>query len=1169
MKKHVLLKSIQFMRKHILEQLLGQKHSINKRNIKKTLICGMAISMLFCSTNTTFAASVNEYAEQTVFSLVSNNRMISEILDEIEQKTDFTFFYNNKDIDVARRVSVKIDSENVFSALDAIFSGTGIVYKVLDKNIVLSKQNALIDSVQQTGIIKGNVLDNLGEPVIGASVLVEGTTNGVITDLDGNFILSNVPTDAILLVSYVGYKTQRIQVSGKTSFKIVLQEDSEVLDEVVVVGYGTQKKESLTGAVTAIKADEITTTKTENLISNIQGKMPGLLIRQRTGEPGTFDNMISIRGYGEPLVVIDGITREGTDELAQLSSDDIESISILKDASAAIYGMNAANGVIIVTTKKGVAEKTRVSYSALFGMKNPTAMEETMDAYTFRVMANERARNDQAAAPYTDDILEKYKNGEPGYTDHDWVDMFMSNLAFQQSHNISVRGGSEKVKYYVSFGYMGDDGLLKSGIQWYHRYNLRSNLTAEIIKGLNLNVNVSGRWDETQRPREDFQWTFKTLMVNDRGIGTHTINNSEHLSNIGPEGKNPYALVDPNMDGYRRNRGLTYSADVELSWKVPFVQGLTVSALGSFDGKNRNNSELQKSYQLYDYYTDEPSGTYGQDRYSNTISLYQKIYGRLQANYMRSFNLHNINVTAVAELSSIRRDNLSGARQYSDLFTNDILDQASASTATNSGYRSFGRLAAYLARVNYDYAGKYLLEVVARYDGSYRYAPSHRWAFFPSFSAGWRISEEKFIKENLPFISNLKLRGSFGKSGYDAGNAFQYVSAYSMGSLGYVFDGSTQTVGMVAPGVVTDNLSWVTSTISNIGLDFDLWNGKLSGSIEWFNRKNEGILADRVQSVPNTFGASFPQENLNSSQNRGFEVALGHRGKIGQDFEYSVSTNFTYAREKNLHVEHGEYTSSMDRWQNGSEGRNKNIMWLYKYDGQYTSLEQYENAPLLGGSLGNSKMLPGSFRLLDLNGNGMIDWNDRVPEFWATGANPPIQFGLTLAASYKNFDINMLFQGASGYSIGYANDDVWGYGAKTNKTYLLEKYLDRWHTVNITDDPYDPATQWISGYYPALRSNFDNTTDNGNQWNHGISFWNPLATYLRLKSLEIGYTLPKSFMHKIGISNARIFVNGSNLFTLCNKMLRNADPEREERDWGANLAYPLMRSYNFGLNINF
>ncbi len=1158
------------MKKHILTQLMRQKHSPNnKRSVKfPFMIYKFLVFMLACSVSVVMVAT-NSYAKQTLFSINSNNRMISEVLNEIEEKTDFRFFYNNKDIDVARRVSVNINSENVFYVLNEVFRGTNIVYKVLDKNIILSNKVSSVQLTQQNKTIKGKVVDTLGEPVIGASILVEGTTNGVITDMDGNFTLSNVSTDAILIVSYVGYKTQNIQVSNRTSFNITLQEDTEILDEVVVVGYGIQKKESLTGAVTAIKADEITTTKTENLISNIQGKMPGLLIRQRTGEPGTFDNMISIRGYGSPLVVIDGITREGTDELAQLSSDDIESISILKDASAAIYGMNAANGVIIVTTKKGVAEKTRVSYSALFGMKNPTAMEETVDAYTYRIMANERARNDQAAAPYTDEILEKYRTGAPGYTDHDWIDMFMSKLAFQQSHNISVRGGTEKVKYYVSFGYTGDNGLLKSGIQWYHRYNLRSNLSAEIAKGLNLNVNISGRWDETQRPREDFQWTFKTLMVNDRGIGTHTINNPDHLSNIGPEGKNPYALVDPTMDGYRRNRGLTYSADVELSWKIPFVQGLTVSALGSFDGNNRNNSELQKSYQLYDYYTDEPSGTYGTDRYSNTINLYQKIYGRLQANYAQSFDLHNLNITAVAELSSSRRDNLNGARQYSELFTNDILNQASASTATNSGYRSYGRLAAYLARVNYDYAGKYLVEVVARYDGSYRYAPSRRWAFFPSFSAGWRISEEKFIKENLPFISNLKLRGSWGKSGYDAGNAFQYISAYSMGSLGYVFDGSSQTMGMVAPGVVTDDLSWVTSTISNIGLDFDLWNGKLSGSIEWFNRKNEGILANRVQSVPNTFGASFPQENLNSSRNRGFEISLGHRGEIGEDFDYSISANFTYARERNLHVEHGEYTSSMDRWQNGSENRNENIMWLYKYDGQYTSLEQYENAPLLGGSLGNSKMLPGSFRLLDLNGNGMIDWNDRVPEFWATGANPPIQYGLTLAASYKNFDINMLFQGASGYSIGYANDDVWGYGARTNKTYLLEKYMDRWHTANITDDPYNPATEWIPGYYPALRSNFDNTTDNGNRWNNGISFWNPLATYLRLKSLEIGYSLPKSFMHKLGINSARLFVNGSNLFTICNKMLKNADPEREERDWGANLAYPLMRSYNFGLNINF
>lgn len=803
-------------------------------------------------------------------------------------------------------------------------------------------------------------------------------------------------------------------------------------------------------------------------------------------------------------------------------------------------------------------------------MKNATGMEETVDAYTYRMLANERARNDQAAPKYTDDILELYRTGAKGYTDNNWIDMFMNKLAFQQSHTVSVRGGTDKVKYYVSFGYNGDNGLLKSGIQYYHRYNLRSNLTAELTKGLKLNVNLSGRWDETQRPREDFMWTFKTLMVNDRGIGTHTINNPNHLSAIGPENKNPFALVDPDIDGYRKNRGLTYSADVELNWQVPFVKGLALSLLGSFDGNNRNNSSLNRSYPLYDYYTDAPAGTGGStDAYSNTMRIYQKIYGRLQANYMRSFNQHNLNVTAVAELNSTRRDELSGSRQYSELFTNDILNQASPGTATNSGYRSFGRLAAYLMRANYDYAGKYLLEVVGRYDGSYRYAPSKRWTFFPSVSAGWRLSEESFIKDNLPFITNLKIRGSFGQSGYDAGDPFQYVSAYNSASNGYVFDGASQIMGMVAPGVVTDRLSWVTSSISNVGLDFDLWNGKLSGTIEWFNRKNEGILADRAQSAPDTFGASFPKENLNSNRNRGFEIELGHRGQIGKDFSYSVSANFTYARERSLHVEHAEYTSSMDRWLNGKENRNSNVMWLYKYDGQYTSLEQYETAPLIGGNLGNSKMLPGSYRLLDLNGDGRINSSDRVPEFWATGANPPIQYGLTLAASYKNFDLNMLFQGASGYSIGYANDDVWGYGGKTNKSYLIAKYVDRWHPANITDDPYNPATQWVAGYYPALRHNFSNTSDNGSRWNYGISVWLPQATYLRLKSMEIGYNLPKSFMKRIGLNSARIFVNGSNLLTFCNKALKDADPEREERDWGANLAYPLMRTYNFGLNINF
>ena len=504
------------------------------------------------------------------------------------------------------------------------------------------------------------------------------------------------------------------------------------------------------------------------------------------------------------------------------------------------------------------------------------------------------------------------------------------------------------------------------------------------------------------------------------------------------------------------------------------------------------------------------------------------------------------------------------------------MNQADASTATNSGYRRETRLAAYLVRANYDYAGKYLLEVVGRYDGSYRYAPGHRWAFFPSVSAGWRMSEEKFINEGLPFVSNLKLRASYGKSGYDAGDPFQYVAAYTQGEKGYVFNDKL-TMGMVAPGVVLDNLSWVVTKTANIGVDFDLWNGKLFGTVEVYRRVNDGILASRIMDIPNTFGASFPKENINSEENTGFEIELGTRGKIGKDFGYTISANYSFTRYKFLDVEHNPYQSSMDRFLNGHDNRtiggmwdhSGGGMWIQKTDGQFQNISEFERAPLYGGSNGNSMMLPGAFRIIDRNGDGVIGYEDQLPESRRAGANPPYQFGMNLGFTYKNFDLNILLQGAAGYVIGYANDDVFGYGSKTNPT-LMKKYMDRWHTANVTDDPYNPATQWVSGKFPALRRDFVGTQDNGNSWGVGaIPFWNPNATYLRLKSLELGYTLPKNLTRKVGISDLRVFVNGFNLLTFCNSLLKDADPEREERDWGASLAYPLMKSYNIGLNINF
>jgi TonB-linked SusC/RagA family outer membrane protein len=1014
-------------------------------------------------------------------------------------------------------------------------------------------------------IVSGTVTDAAtGEAMAGVNISVKGTTIGAISGADGKYTLpSAVNNNATLVYSFIGYVSQEVPIAGKTVVNVALVSETKNLEEVVVIGYGSVKKETLTGSVASVTSSNIVSTKTSNLVQNIQGKVAGLLVRQISGQPGTFNDMVSIRGFGSPLVVIDGITRDGTTDMSQLNPEDIESMSVLKDAAASIYGMNAANGVIIVTTKKGFEGKAKFSYSNLFGIKSPTGLEGTVDAYTYRVMKNEMDRNTGTAQTYTQAMLDLYKAGAEGYQDVDWLKLFLADNVFQQSHNISVRGGTSTVKYFNSLGYSEDNGLLKTGLVYYKRYNLRSTITADISKNVKLNVDVGGRFDARRSPREDFIWTYKTLIVNDRGINWHTIANPNHLTVIAPESKNAWALVRADVDGYNTTRHTQFQTTVDLTFTVPQVPGLSFTATGAFDNNFTNSAALQKSYDLYDYYTDLFVSRAGADTYSSTFGMSQRGVARGQVGYVKTIGKHRINATGVVEFTATRSDNLSGARNYSDLFTNDILNQGTSTTASNSGSRSFGRYAAYIGRINYDYAGKYLIELVGRDDGSYRYAKVNRWAFFPSVSAGWRISEESFIKNNLPMITNLKLRVSYGQTGSDAGSAFAYYSAYSVSAgSGYVFNAGSLTAGATAPGVVSDQMSWTTSTISNIGLDLDLWNGKLGGTVEVFNRETTGILASVSSSVPNTFGASLPQVNINSNRNVGFEISVSHRSKIGSSFNYGVTGNLTYSRSETLHNENSGYTSSANYFSSSSSNRFSGRMGMYHWNGQFTSKEQYETAPVYGGAAGNSKMLPGSYILEDRDGNGVISSGDNYNTFWNYGTNPPEQFGITLDASFKGFDLNALFQGATKYTLNYRNNDIWGYGRYPT---MEARFMDRWHTVNITDDPYNPATQWVPGYFPALRNyNYDNTQEASL-----ISVWRPNATYLRMKTIELGYSLPKKIAAKIGMDSGRIFVNGYNLITICDKLLKKADPERQEADWDADLSYPLMKSYNFGFSINF
>ena len=1155
---------------------------LEREKQKFLIIMKLSAVFLFIATLQIMATG---YAQTVSLNLNMDNTSIRDVFREIERQTELSFIFSDDISSLNKEVSVNVRKKNIKDVLNQLFTDTDLGYQILNEKLIVIAPKTILQQIT----ITGRVTDDKGEPLPGASVIVKGTSQGTVTDVNGAYSLQVSDENATLVFSFVGFTPQEITVGGQRSINITMTEDSQQIEEVVVVGYGTQRKETLTGAVATISSAELTTSKTDNLMSNMQGKMPGLLIRQQTGEPGDFSNLVSIRGYGSPVVVIDGLvrSRNGLQDLAQLNAEDIESISILKDASAAIYGMNAANGVIIVTTKRGVEQKPRFTYSGMFGIKMPTGMPKMVDAYTYRLMQNEYNRNIGAPPTYSDEILAKYKAGDdPMYGDYDWLDMYIRKAVPVHNHTISVRGGNEKVSYFSSLGYSEDNGLVKSDVYYYKRYTFRNNLTVDLADDLKMNVNLSGRYDKRSQGYEDFIWTYKSLIVDDRGIPPYTLDEFKHFTIIGPEDKNPAALIDPNADGYRKNNNFSATTAIDFTYTPSFVKGLSLNLLGSFDYQTRNSSLLQGKYPLYSYNNNTQVFEYVKDfgarRYWNQMYLYGKTYVKFQVNYTFKVDAHSIALLGAAEASQERYDMLRGERPYNDAFTFDILDMASSSGQTNEGNREFRRYAALIGRVNYDYAGKYLLEGMLRRDGSYRYAPSKRWVVFPSVSAAWRVSEEDFFKNNVTFINSLKLRTSWGVSGRDQGNPYAYLPAFTANNQrGYLFEENNLTVGMYPPGIVFNNMTWVTAKLFNVGVDAGFLKNKLSATFEFFRRDNTGILANRQSSVTNTFGASFPQENINSDMNIGLELQVRYRDRVG-DFRYTVGANATYARTKRLHVEDTKPTSQWDNWINKNENRYQGRSRLYTYSGQFTSRNEMKEYPLLnGGALGNYRIMPGAYRLDDNNGDGIIDGDDQLFVNWAYGdqgyvsaesntanqrVNPPLQYGFTFEASYKNFDLNLLLQGAALYSVNYHMNDIWGYGRYPT---LHERFTDRWYLPQNADgsypDSFDPNAVWTPGKFPAGRPyNYDNTADA-----NATKMWRPMATYLRIKNIELGYTIPKSVLNRIGIDNVRFYLNASNLYTFCNKEIRLVDPERHENDWNAGLSYPIMKAVNFGINLTF
>ncbi|MCD7935441.1 MAG: TonB-dependent receptor [Tannerellaceae bacterium] len=1141
------------MRKNLLIQLIQDFYYPFRLSPKA--ICITQISTLMLFLGIAYAAAAPIHAQSASVTLRVKNTTIENVLEKIEEETEFRFFYNSTLIDANRKINVDMKDADIFKVLDHVFKNTNVDYKVIDNDILLVTKD--VDSVTQTTVpfIKGSVLDTYGDPVIGANVLIKGSGDGVISDINGDFSIA-APIGSILVISYIGYIPMEITVKDDQKLNIVMQEDSQALDEVVVVGYGVQKRASVTGSVASIQSKDITTVKTPSVTNALAGKLPGLRAVQRSGAPGDDAASLDIRGFGSALVIVDGIERD----FSQIDANDIESISILKDASASVYGFKGANGVILITTKKGEISKPKISYSGYYGLQSITRYPEMLNGYEYATLYNEAQQNVGVAPPYSADDLERFKNGI-GTTN--WYDETIRNAIPQTYHNLSVSGGSTSVKYYFSLGYTYQEGIYKSNDYDFSKYNVRSNISAEIAKGFTVDLQLSGRLDTRNKPYEDEPLT-RSIQMAKPVFPIYANDNPEYWSNPGDKG-NPVHLSRIDNVGYDRRDRREFTGAISFNWQIPWVEGLTAKALMSYDYNNLYSRKWYKEY--YEYAYDPVNEEYNVQSSHNLSELttksenYFKPNVQLSLNYQKTFGAHDFGVLGLWEFYNDRKDWVEAYRQFS-ISAIDQINAGDKTNMNNGGSAAVSSHAGLVGRLNYAYAGKYLAEVSFRYDGSYKFDPSQRWGFFPSASLGWRISEETFFKNALPFVDNLKIRGSIGKVGdettYKIGDKeymlpYQYLTGYKYPDGSYVLGADGLTNGAVDRGMANPNLTWYKATTTNVGFEASIYNGLFSMEFDYFNRNREGLLATRLLTLPTTFGQSLPDENLNSDKTRGFEIVVGHRNTI-HDFTYDVRANFSTTREYNDYVERAASANMYDDWRNNSNSRYKNIQWGKKVVGQFQSYEEIFNSPIQDGN-GNKSLMPGDLKFQDWNNDGIIDDKDDQPI--GHGDTPRMYYGLNLSASYKGFDLTVFFQGAAGHEV-FTGGDFLDPFIQQGLGNGISLWMDRWHLA----DPSDPSSEWIPGYMPALRPT-------GYQANRSDNTWTMQnARYLRLKTLELGYSLPKNILDHVGIDNLRVYVNAFNLLTFTGRegLMKYMDPENNS---GSFRYYPQMKTFNFGVNLTF
>ncbi|GAB3664838.1 TonB-dependent receptor [Echinicola sediminis] len=1083
--------------------------------------------------------------DQIYLTIHAKNEYVSSIFEEIERKTGYAFAYERQKLSNVPRQDLEINNGTLLTVLEELSKNAGLKFRSVNNTIHVSKQevSAPIATVQEERTVTGKVSSSVdGEAIPGATVSILGTTKGTATDIDGAFSITVADGSAVLVFSFVGYKTQEIAVGNQSIIDVVLEEDLQGLEEVVVVGYGTQKKINVTGAVADVGGEVLNQRPVTNAASMLQGRMPGVRVVQNSGQPGNEGLGIQIRGQGtfsgagsNPLVLIDGV--EGS--LSDISPNDIENVSVLKDAaSASIYGSRAANGVILVTTKKGSKGGLKIDYSGNYAINTPSRMPEFItNSAEYMEMFNEAKLNTNITnGLYTQEQIDMYRNATDRmqYPNTDWVDI-MFNPAPTQNHYLSFNGGEKMTTYNVSLGYVNQEGVMK-GFD-YERYNFRINLNSGINENIRFGTNLSLKRGERSNPRQGASDMFLSTLSQAPTYGPTLPDGSGRYSYkayaFESNNKNPVAIAENGV----LNKLMDHSVNVQAWTELQLVPGLKWYTKGAIVGDFGRSKDWRPAVPLYNFHTGDFMTDLDVGGRGLISDSYQEIYTNLftYLNYEKTLaEKHSLNLQVGYSQENTQYEYLRGYRERFSNTSLQELDAASPAVQNSNGTSNEWAIQSFFGRLGYNFDERYMLEMNLRYDGTSRLSPDTRWGAFPSVSAGWRVSEESFIADaNMDWLNDLKFRASYGELGnqniglYPYQDILEFTGAYS-------FDNAGLSTGVAQTRLSNANIKWETTKVTDIGMDMMILNG-LNVTVDWYRKVTSDIL--RGSQLTGIVGLTPPTINDGVMQNTGLEFSMNYRNYIkdGSLEGLNYEAGFFIDRFRNELVEYGaEQISGNNIYR---EGLPWGSFYMLEWEGIFQTEEEVNNSP----KQFNDATTPGDLKFKDQNGDNVINADDRVV---IGNPFPKFEYSFNLGASYKGFDFSAFFQGVNKRDV-FVNG--WGTIPFVQGAVPTADWRNRW-------TPDNPSTTMPKMYWGW---------NDGGKISRASTYFLQDASYLRMKNVVLGYSFDEVVLEKLKLNKLRLYFSGDNLFTITD--YPGLDPERSGN--GRFVNYPQNKIYSFGLQV--